>query len=295
MFRRWEDDGTVATEVQMFQTSDPDRYLPMLLRTGDANRAFCRRHGIGYSAFIGIHRGFFPWHATFNRIMHIRALLQAGYRGWLLYLDADAFVHDQSFDIHAYLATHAGKALVICHGASDAGWDVNAGVFFLNFASREGRDIATRWIDDFMAVPDDMLRAAADWDRSFEDQSLLQGILRQSPYFWPFLHHEGRDTINDLHSRFVRQVLRAHEPDFTARLARISFMVQESLHAAGHAAAVDDQLVRAGYRLILGRNPESSTAIHAHLGVTNATELGRILLGSDEFRARFAAAPQRGG
>ena len=50
--------------------------------------------------------------------------------------------------------------------------------------------------------------------------------------------------------------------------------------------AVTRDAVVWGYRLILGREPESEQAIHSHLGARDDAHLAQILLSSDEFAAR---------
>ena len=44
--------------------------------------------------FFGIVRGFHSWQATCNRSGLLKRLIDTGYKGWVCYLDADAFVAD---------------------------------------------------------------------------------------------------------------------------------------------------------------------------------------------------------
>ena len=76
-------------------------------------RAFCDLHGHEYEAFKGIKVGRLPQHATYNRIALINDNLDSGFDGWLVFLDADAFVVDLRFDLRAYLARHSDRAFVL--------------------------------------------------------------------------------------------------------------------------------------------------------------------------------------
>src|SRR5258708_2102608 len=79
-------------DIVCLQTADPDIYYDLLYQTSKTVRLYCNRHGIRYESYIGIKRGYFAWHATFNRIFLIKELLDSGFRGWICYIDADAYV-----------------------------------------------------------------------------------------------------------------------------------------------------------------------------------------------------------
>ena len=94
---------TNGNQVVVMQTCDGPNYYPLLEQGRRANEAFALRNGYRYECFIGIKRGYFPWHACFNRIIMLRDLVRSGYRGWVFYLDADAYVFDQQFNLPQYL------------------------------------------------------------------------------------------------------------------------------------------------------------------------------------------------
>jgi hypothetical protein len=50
------------------QTCDPDRYFAIWAAGSQTVRRYCAKQGFGYEAYIGIKSGYFPWHATYNRI-----------------------------------------------------------------------------------------------------------------------------------------------------------------------------------------------------------------------------------
>src|SRR5579872_2801453 len=135
------------TPVKMIQTTDPVRYEPFLRRCSASNRRLCALNGFEYQTFVGIKHGRDPWHATFNRIDLLYDEIRRGYRGWILYLDADAYVSDVNFDARAYLATRKEYGLIALpvRPASVETGDVNAGILFFNTCNKSGRAIIRRW------------------------------------------------------------------------------------------------------------------------------------------------------
>ena len=57
------------------QTAAGADYEAMLRETEKVTRLYCSRHRIEYRQFVGIKRGYFPWHACFNRIVMLKELL----------------------------------------------------------------------------------------------------------------------------------------------------------------------------------------------------------------------------
>jgi len=210
----------LTNDVLLLQTSDPHVYFDMLCLSGRTARAFCRRHGIAYQAFIGLKRGFHPWQATFNRIVLLHELVEAGFAGWVLYLDADAYVADLDFDLRRYLADKASYAAILTPIAPGAAWwDINAGVALFNLGAPDGRWLIRAWYDAFTAIPDDALRADAHWNLVRNDQDLLHDILRANPRLRPLVFLQATTLINAADARFVRQVLRAQAEGMAARMA----------------------------------------------------------------------------
>ncbi len=120
--------------VLFLQTADAARYAPMLRLTGQTVQAYASRHGHSYNSFLGIKRGFHPWHAAYNRIEMLTSLMVEGYTGWAVYLDADSYIHGQDFDLRAYLAGKEHLALIAAPDLADPPlwWRVNDGVFAIN-------------------------------------------------------------------------------------------------------------------------------------------------------------------
>jgi hypothetical protein len=125
------------TPIKMLQSADADKYADMLRTTARVNQLYCHRHNIEYASFIGIKRGFYPWHACFNRIMLLNELIDHGYRGWIFYLDADAFVFDLDYDVRK-LVSNEFAMVAAPGGLTGQKWDINDGVFLINVGSGGG-------------------------------------------------------------------------------------------------------------------------------------------------------------
>ncbi len=265
------------TDAVLFQTADAEAYFPMLSATLPANREFCRRHGIRLEAFIGIRRGYHAWHAAYNRLGFLRDRLAAGFRGWAIYLDADAFVADLSFDIAGYLARHAGSAMIGPPGAGRGPWDVNSGIFLWNFGREEARIAAARWIALFDAIPDDALRNAPAWDDVENDQRLLHQVLRDDPALTAAVVMESDQLIGYQHSRFIKQFVRneIHTPE--QRVLRIARQVAISLRQGGVAPVVDAARVVAAHELLTGAPPPTLDAAFAALEAPSLRALAERL------------------
>lgn len=228
-----------AIPVVAMQTADPVRYAPMLAASQPNVAEFCRRHGHRYQAFIGVKRGFHPWQATYNRIPMLADLAATGFRGWALYLDADAWVADLDFDLLAYLDRHSDRAAILATaGVTDQPWDVNAGVVLVNLGHPLGRRLVDRWQAMFDAIPDERLRAAEAWLDDDNDQDLLHRLLRDDPELMAAVRIEPRDFMNSPHGRFIRQHLRAQSPHLPARIRAVAGAAADAMRLGGAAPPV---------------------------------------------------------
>lgn len=172
-----------TSEILFLQTADAKLYRSMFEVTSRTVVEYCKRHDLNCQFFIGICRGNQPWHATFNRIVLLRRLLNGGFAGWVCYLDADAFIADLDFDIRAYLRDKADVAMVIATDNASAAdrpfWAVNAGTFLINLGHPLGQQIVYDWADRFDDVADKDLLNPGEW--RFDDQGLLTDVLRTLP------------------------------------------------------------------------------------------------------------------
>src|SRR6516164_5460781 len=130
-----------SDRILTIQTADAELYSRILSITSRVNKIFCKRNDIEYEAFVGIKRGFYPWHACFNRIIILNELVQNGFAGWVFYLDADAYIYDLSFNIRQYLAAIHEPFIFAPGGTSGQKWDVNDGVFLINLNAPASRKL----------------------------------------------------------------------------------------------------------------------------------------------------------
>jgi hypothetical protein len=206
-------------QVILLQTCDPHRYFPLLSCGRKANEHYAIKNGFGYSAFVGLKRGYFPWQTTFNRIPMLKELSAGGYRGWAFYIDADAYVRDQSFDLRAYLTRHKDKSFIgSTGGVTGERWEINAGVFLINLGHPHGRRLIDLWHWHFMATQDEALRLAAEWDDVLNDQTRLYEILQANPYLLEHVHVENHTFQDTGEGGFVRQVMRCLDMSLEGRL-----------------------------------------------------------------------------
>jgi hypothetical protein len=209
-----------ARKIMMLQTADGGEYADMLAVGRSVNETYATAHGLKYHYYIGIKRGYFPWHAAFNKVFLIRELMLAGFRGWIFYLDADAFVHDCDFDLAGYLSRYFDKALIAGPGGTGGEpWDINDGVFLINLAHDDARQLIKVWHDHIMSTSDEQLRNAPVWYDVMSDQQWLHLILQQEPRFLEGLHLAERSFFNDYKASFVRQVFRAPGLSIADRIA----------------------------------------------------------------------------
>ena len=214
-------------EVTFLQTSDPFLYAEMLSHTSRTLRTYCIRHECRYESYIGIKRGDHSWQASFNRLYMLDELIQRGRRGWAIYADADAYIADLTFDIRTFLDEHADKAMIATpSGSSNHYWDINNGVLIFNLDHAAARFILRRWKAAFEGVTDQKIRGATDWHMGIDDQNMFQEVLRDNPQLQSDFYYSHWDLINSPHASFIRQYLRAMEPDLASRTAAIAAQVE---------------------------------------------------------------------
>lgn len=82
-------DGIVHSTQKMIlaQTAAGPAYEAMLAATDPVHRAFCAANDIDFRPFVGVRRGYHAWQASLNRIEMLKDLLDAGWRGWFVYLE----------------------------------------------------------------------------------------------------------------------------------------------------------------------------------------------------------------
>lgn len=266
-------------DVLLVQSSDPYHYHEIVLETGRTVRHFARKNNFQYECYIGIKRGCFAWHATFNRILIFKELLDRGFDGWMCYLDADALIANQNFDLATYLSDKAGYGAILTSGGSGNFWDVNAGVMFLNARSPWTTWCVREWHASFMAISDESLKSSCFFDTTIpHDQDLLQEVLQANPDSRNSVFLESPSLLNagpeNLANAFIVQYYRAYAPNLNDRVAGIKKIVREVLghdheYPPSGGAAIPDLaqsqivfLISGLYWNLLHRTPQTDELNH---------------------------------
>lgn len=215
--------------ITIFQTSDQSKYLKMLDATSATTRLYCARHGYEFHSFIGVWRGFHNWHATYNRIPYLMNQLEMGNRGWILYMDADAYVNNIDFDLREYLKDKTNYAIIGAGGGGkDVYWDINIGVFLINLGHEFARLIIKKWHEFFMSYSDEQLQKALTWEKDIpSDQGMMHMTLDKFPEHAADVLRAETSFINSPHASFVRQILRAGWTNFDEREKKVIALANE--------------------------------------------------------------------
>lgn len=206
-------------DVLIMQTCDPVNYYPMLEQSSRTTRAYCARHGFLYQSFVGLKRGDLPWHATYNRIDMLNELVARDYRGWVLHIDADAWIMDQDFDLRAFLADKSRYAMIGAPAGNEVDyfWNVNIGVMLYNLGHPFMRSFIGEWVRALSSY--DLKTQARNWNKEVpDDQGMFHQILDKHSDKADLIFHADKNLINSHWASFVRQTMRAESNDFQSRL-----------------------------------------------------------------------------
>ena len=225
-------------QIRLIQTADAERYKVLFDITSRASARYCAMHQLDFHPFIGIKRGYHPWQATFNRILMLSEMLEEGFCGWILYLDADAYPFDLQFDVRSYLNQHSQWGIIAASGGHSA-YLPNNGIMFFNLACPQTREVITAWHAAFLReFPLASLKADSQWSGR-GDQFLLHPILHQRGDYDRLIKIESFDLIGWPYSSFLRQIMRDF-CDFRSRCEMALTGVQEALAAAdSHETCTD--------------------------------------------------------
>ncbi len=257
--------NTMSSDVVFIQTADPGFYKLLLETTSRTVVEYCDRHQFGYQSFIGMKRGFHPWQASFNRYYLLMDLARTGFKGWAVYMDADAWVQDLSFDLRAYLARHANRAGVLTPVAPHLPRvDVNNGVMLLNLADPRAVALISKCIDRYEAVADNELAAMDVWGGDINDQTFLRQTLEESNGLERAFHYESTELLNERDATFIRTLLRVHFPAKADRLTAITTAVDRVVGEQGHVTEMRlyPAIMSAIFRGMLNREPDEAGLDH---------------------------------
>lgn len=223
-------------DLLILQTCDRDVYLPMLQHTSLTILEYIKRHGGNFETFIGLKSGVWPWHATFNRIHKLNEYIDSGYKGWVLYMDADAYFCDLDFDLLSYLSDKCKYAFVLAQvGTTSNYWHINLGVFFANLGHPICVNIIRRWKGFYdRTYKDEDYARANKWDMIINDQTSFISIIQYDLYK-SYLYIQGtREIFNSGHAKVIRQIIRNNHADncldtLEQRTATIASEVRKAL------------------------------------------------------------------
>ena len=219
-------------KITVLQTADPIFYYPMLTETAKTVRALCARNGFSYEQYVGLKRGHMPWQASYNRIYLLKEMIDRGVEGWVLYLDADAFIHDLGFDLGAYLEERSHAAAIFAgYSTCETSYDVNSGGFAINLSHPVGKAIVIDWYRSIATVDPLTFDSAVHWEHDLgNDQHLLVGVLRhyvEELKLDSVLIFERANQSYVNNGPFVAQLLRSFFGSFAERLAAVKKRVAE--------------------------------------------------------------------
>lgn len=218
--------------ITIMQSSDATFYHSMLMETSRTVRQYCLTYGIRYEMFVGVKRGTMPWHSTYNRAYMLKEMLDRRVQGWVIYLDADAFIVDQDFSIRDFLADKSGLAGIFA-GYCEPGkpYSVNAGGFAINLSHPVGVAIALEYWREVESIPDGQFNSSLKWGKEIEDdQGMLVRILERyyaDTSLRGTLLFEESNSSHVNNGDFVRQALRSGHHNFGSRKGSIKQRVDE--------------------------------------------------------------------
>jgi hypothetical protein len=208
--------------LTIIQTADETKYKRLLDITSRTVNLYSFLHSYTYVKYVGLKRGRSPVHAAYNRAYMLKELMDADYRGWVLYLDADAYVKDLTFDCVSYLSQNSDYDFIAAETSTPFAerWAINNGIFFINLGSAIGHKIATSllmFIDQ--AVPQSYWDDSnADWPpQAYDDQVMMCGILGNNPEILERVKKESKHIFN-YEGTVFRQSLRSMHQTFDQRV-----------------------------------------------------------------------------
>lgn len=222
-------------ELTVIQTSDSKKYNNIIKATSRVVALYCHLHSYNYLKYVGLKRGNSAVHAAFNRVFMLNELLESGYRGWVLYLDADAYISNLTFDAIKYLQENQTHAFIAAKASDKVAekWAINNGVFFINLGNKIGEKIARMYLHyvNTLVPQEYWQRESAEWPPAeYDDQNILYGILSQSDDILESIKKE-MFAFNTGHAdEFISQAIRAGYSSFEDRELNIQKTCDEIIN-----------------------------------------------------------------
>lgn len=216
-------------KLKVIQTCDATSpYKTLLEVTRLVNEQYCKRHNYAYEVFTGIKHGVHPWHACFNRIFMFEDEINKQEYDWILYMDADCFVHNLDIKAEDIVADGGDVGMLFCGGAGPdcpVMYEVNSGVIFMNVRNRYADAIVKMWKAVFVSIfTDDVCQRSVvpfglvggPSNAIIADQGMLTQILHIYYSFGVLDNiavktYRGADyTKFNYNGDFIKQLLRPH-------------------------------------------------------------------------------------
>lgn len=222
---------SLKQKFTIIQTSDQTNYSNMLLQSFNYNLKYAQKYGWDYNVFVGLKKGNHPIHAMFNRIFILKDLLRTNYKGWVLYLDADAVITNPNYDFKEVLENLSfnSKAFYFFnhHKVDDPEfnwWYVNTGVFAINLEQAIAAHVVDLWAslyENFFSE-DDFIKANK-WSELINDQDALHFCLQEMDKKLEIQKYIVQGNLYDCFvNQFGRLVEDPTDSDINARIERIS-------------------------------------------------------------------------
>lgn len=212
------------------QTADAVFYYPLLQETAKTVRAYCLRHGFDYEQYVGVKRGNVPWQASYNRVYMLKEMIDRGVEGWVLYLDADAYIHDMDFDLAAYFEERSDKAAIFAgYSLGKIPYDINSGGFAVNLSHPVGKSLILDWYETVRRIGDENFAVAVHWQHDLaNDQHLLFQVLERYVESLDcggsiIFERSNESYVNS--GPFIRQHLRSMYDSFDDRMRAVKDLV----------------------------------------------------------------------
>jgi hypothetical protein len=187
--------------IVMIQSCDPYRYVKLLNISSRFNCNWCLNNGIQYHSKPKLYKGKSPHYAMFNKIYMFNELLQSGYTGWAIWLDADGIVIDKRFDVRSFLhgARSDGYAFVMQHAGDVDGveyWhNVNTGCFFADLSNPYARFVISKWVEFYDTVFPLNILDDIPWSSIMNDQYSFVSIIRSLDGFSKKILHYPTESV----------------------------------------------------------------------------------------------------
>jgi hypothetical protein len=164
----------------------------------------------------------------------LQELVANNYRGWALYMDADAWIADLSFDLRNYLRGMERYSIIgaSAFDLSDQYWNYNIGVLLLNFSYPFTASLLADWQEVLSRY--NLEEDALEWGGDIpDDQAMFHEVLQGHDDAKSHVLHVSKDFINSPDACFVKQAIRAESEDIEKRVQYIKAEVAVALAKHG--------------------------------------------------------------